>query len=159
MRFGGTRGFGDTVADIAHRIETRHVLLMQKIDGMRFALGEDSDEHIGAGHFLAARHLHMVHRTLDDTLEARRRFSIGHRLVDHQAAQFLIEKGLEGVMQLIHVDIAGPQHSYGILVLGQGQQQMLQRGKLVLSAIGIGQGSVQGLFKHLRQHPCPFPGA
>ncbi len=31
---------GDAVADVAHRIEPRHVLLLQEIDGVALALGE-----------------------------------------------------------------------------------------------------------------------
>jgi hypothetical protein len=41
-----------------------------------FALGEDRDEHIGAGDLLAARRLHMDHRALDDALEAGRRLGV-----------------------------------------------------------------------------------
>jgi hypothetical protein len=35
---------------------------------MALALGKDGDEHVGAGHFLAAGRLHMDHRALDDAL-------------------------------------------------------------------------------------------
>ena len=37
---------------------------------MALTLGENRDEHIGTGHFLAARRLHMDDGTLDDPLES-----------------------------------------------------------------------------------------
>ena len=37
---------------------------------MAFALSEDRDEHIGAGHLFLARGLHMDDGALDDALEA-----------------------------------------------------------------------------------------
>src|SRR5262249_41549424 len=60
------RALGDAVAHVAHRIEARHVLLLQEIDGMALALGEQRDQHIGASDFLAAGVLHVENRTLHD---------------------------------------------------------------------------------------------
>ncbi len=45
---------GDAVRDVVHRVVARHVLLLQEIGGVAFALGEDGDEHVGAGDLLAA---------------------------------------------------------------------------------------------------------
>jgi hypothetical protein len=42
------------VADVVDRVVTGHLLFLQEIGGMAFALGEDRDEHVGAGNFLAA---------------------------------------------------------------------------------------------------------
>ena len=53
-RLGHAGPLGDTVADIVDRVEAGHVLLLQEKGGMALALGEDGDQHIGAGHFLAA---------------------------------------------------------------------------------------------------------
>ncbi len=58
--FGGARlgrglALADAVADIGDGIEPAHVLLLQEIDGIALALGEESDEHVGAGHLVAAR--------------------------------------------------------------------------------------------------------
>jgi hypothetical protein len=46
---------------------------------MALALGEDRDEHVGAGHFLAAGGLDMDHGALDDALEAGGRLRIVRR--------------------------------------------------------------------------------
>jgi len=35
-------------------VESAHVLLFEEISGMALALGENRDEHVGAGYFLAA---------------------------------------------------------------------------------------------------------
>ncbi len=45
----------DAVADVGHGIETAHVLLLQEIDGVALALGEQGDEDVGAGDVVAAR--------------------------------------------------------------------------------------------------------
>src|SRR5712691_7182663 len=50
---------GDAVRDVVDRVEPRHVLLLQEIAGVALALGEHRDQHIGAGHLLAARRLDM----------------------------------------------------------------------------------------------------
>ena len=63
----------DAVADEADRIEAAHVLLLQEIDGVALALGEERHEHVGAGHLLAARRLNVEDGALDDALEARGR--------------------------------------------------------------------------------------
>ena len=43
---------------------------------MALALGEDRNEHIGAGHFLAPRRLNVDDRPLDNALETGRRLGI-----------------------------------------------------------------------------------
>src|SRR5690606_17681599 len=52
--FIGPGLLGDAVGDEVDRIVARHVLLLQEIGGVAFAFGEDGDQDIGAGHFLAA---------------------------------------------------------------------------------------------------------
>src|SRR5581483_9976257 len=53
-RFGDARPLGNAVADVVDRVVTRHVLLLQEVGGVAFALGKDRDQHVGAGDFLAA---------------------------------------------------------------------------------------------------------
>ncbi len=62
--------------DAVHDVEARDVLLVQQKDGLRFALAEDRDQHIGAGHFLLARGLHVEDRPLQHALEAQRRLGV-----------------------------------------------------------------------------------
>src|SRR5207244_12182624 len=68
-RFRHARPLGDAVADIVDRVVAGHVLLLQEIGGVAFALGKYGDQHVGAGHLLAARRLHVDHGALDDALE------------------------------------------------------------------------------------------
>ena len=75
-RFGHAWPLGDTVADVVDRVVARHVLLLQEVRGVALALGEDRDQHIGAGHFFAPGRLDVDNGALNDPLEARRRFGI-----------------------------------------------------------------------------------
>ena len=69
-RFRQARPLGDAVADVVDRVVAGHVLLLQEIGGVALALGEDRDQHVGAGHLLAAGRLHVDHGALDHALEA-----------------------------------------------------------------------------------------
>ncbi len=42
------RPLGDPVADVLHRVEASHLLLLQEVGGVALALGEDGHEHVGA---------------------------------------------------------------------------------------------------------------
>ncbi|MNS92986.1 hypothetical protein D3C72_1271360 [compost metagenome] len=53
-RLRRARTLADAVGDVIDRIVTGHFLLLQEIGGVAFALGENGDEHVRAGHFLAA---------------------------------------------------------------------------------------------------------
>jgi hypothetical protein len=64
------------VADVVDRVVARHVLLLQEIGGVALALGEDRDQHVGAGHLLAAGRLDVDHRALDHALEAGGRLGV-----------------------------------------------------------------------------------
>ena len=43
---------------------------------MRILLAKNGHQHVGAGDFLLARGLHVVDRTLQDTLESQRRLGV-----------------------------------------------------------------------------------
>ncbi|MND05873.1 hypothetical protein D3C83_269090 [compost metagenome] len=49
--------------------------------------------------------------------------------------------------QLLEIDVAGSQHGGGVLVFGQGQQQMLERRVFVTPAAGQLERAMQGLFE------------
>ena len=89
-RLGRGVALADAVADIGHRIEAAHVLLLEEIDGIAFALGEQGDEHVGAGHFVAARRLDVEDGALDDALEAAGRGRVGAAVGD-QGAELIVE--------------------------------------------------------------------
>ena len=147
---GHTRALGDAVADIAHRIQPVHVLLLQEIDGMAFALGEQGHQHIGAGDLVAATVLHMQHGALHHALEAGGGLGFLARL-DHQRDEFLINIFLHRAPQRIGIHIAGLHDLAGIGIIHQGQQQMFERGVLMMPVAGEFDGVMQGRFQTARK--------
>ena len=73
---GAAGRLGDAVRDVVDRVEPGHVLLLQEIDGVALALGEHRDQHVGAGHLLAPRGLHVDRGALQHALEARGRLGV-----------------------------------------------------------------------------------
>ena len=63
------RDLGNAVGNVIHCVEARHILLLQEIDGMGFALGKKGGQNIGARRFAPARRLHMQHCALQNALE------------------------------------------------------------------------------------------
>ena len=143
---GAARRLGDAVRDVVDRVEAGHVLLLQEIDGVALALGEHRDQHIGAGHLLAARGLDMDRGALQHALEARGRLGV-LGVAGDEVAELVVDIGEDLAAQPVEIDAAGAQHRDRILVLGQGQQQVLERGVFVAPLIGVGEGPMQGLFE------------
>ena len=113
---------------------------------MAFALGEDRDQHIGAGDFLAARRLHMDDRALDHALEAGGRLGILAAVGD-QVFELGFEIGRQAAAQLVEIDIAGAHHRGGVLIVDQRQQQMFERRVFVMPLVGERQRAVKRLFE------------
>ena len=149
-RFRHARPLGDTVADVVDRVVARHVLLLQEIGGMALALGEDRNQHVGAGHLFAARRLHVDDGALDHALEAGGRLGILVAVAD-QILEFAFEIGGETAPQLVEFHIARTHDRRGILIVDQREQKMFQRGVFVMALIGERQGAVQRLFKVARK--------
>ena len=86
----GLAALADAVAEVGDRVEPRQILLLQEIDRVAFAFREQSDEDVGAGHFILARRLDVQDRALDDALEAagRRRVAVP---LDLQTVEFGVE--------------------------------------------------------------------
>ena len=70
---------------------------------------------------------------LDSSLPSLTRFSSSFDICGEAAAQ------------LVDVDIAGPHHGGGVLVVDQREQQMLERGIFVVPFVGEREGPVEGL--------------
>ena len=113
---------------------------------MAFALGEDGDEHVGAGHLLAPRGLHVDHRALDDALEA----GGGLRLlaVDvHQVGELGVDIFVQIGAQLVEVDVACAHDGRRVLVVGKREQKMFERGEFLVALVGEAQRLVEGHFE------------
>ena len=125
---------------------------------MALALGENRNQHIGAGDFLAAGRLHMNDSALDDALEAGRRLGI-FRAVGDQVFQFGFQIGDQAALQLVEIDITGAHHGGGVRIVDHRQQQMLQRRIFMVSLIGEGERPMERLFKAARKsrHQSSIP--
>ncbi len=113
---------------------------------MAFALGEYGDEHIGAGHFLAAGRLHVDDRALDDALESRGRLGIVGP-VRHQAFQLGFDVRHEIAAKLVEIDIARAHDRGGVLIVDQRQQEVLERRVFMVPLIGKRQRPVERLLE------------
>ncbi len=148
--FGG-RGLdraalADAVADEADRIEAAHVLLLQEIDCVALALGEQGDQHVGAGDLVAARRLDVQDRALDHALKPAGRRRVG-RLVDLQRGQLGVEIVRDGRLQLGEVDVASFHYLGRMLIVDEREQQVLQRRIFVTAGGGRLQRLVEGGFE------------
>ena len=149
-RFRHAGPLGDAVADVVDRVVAGHVLLLQEIGGVALALGEDRDQHVGAGHLLAAGGLHMDHRALDHALEAGGGLGILGAVGD-QVFELGFEIGDEAAAQLVEVDVAGAHHRGGVLIVDQRQQKVFQGRVFVVALVGEGERPVERLLEAARE--------
>ena len=113
---------------------------------MALALGEQRHQHVGAGHLVAAGGLHVDRGALHHALEAGGGLRIA-RPVGGQPGKVLVEELGQIAAQLVEIDAAGAQHRGGVGVVGQAEQQMLQRRIFVTALAGERQGAMQRLFE------------
>ena len=142
--------FGDAVGDEVHRVIAGHLLLLQEIGGVALTLGEDRHQHIGAGHVVPAARLDVDHGALDHPLEPCRRLGV-LAVVHHQRLQIVVDILPEVLLEHGEIDLARLHHGGGVRVIDQRQQQVLERGVLVLALIGESHRAVQGLFEVLAE--------
>ena len=138
------------MADVVDRVVAGHVLLLQEIGRVALALGEDRDEHVGAGHLLPAGRLDVDHRALDHALEAGGRLGILAAVGD-EVRQLGVDVLDEVAAQEVEIDVAGAHDRGRILVVDQREEEMLQRGVFVPALAGEREGSVEGLFETARK--------
>ena len=149
-RFRHPGPLGDAVADVVHRVVARHVLLLQEIGGMTLALGENRDQHVGAGHFFATGRLDVNYRALDHALEAGGRLGVVGA-VGNQIFEFGFEIVDEAGAQLVEIDAAGTHDGRRIRVIDQREQKVFKRRILVVTLVRDRQRTMQGLFQALRK--------
>eukprot|EP00043_Microstomoeca_roanoka_P023687 m.259125 g.259125 ORF g.259125 m.259125 type:complete len:631 (-) comp34017_c0_seq1:207-2099(-) len=146
-RFGEAGILGHAMGDEVDRVVAGHVLLLQEIGGVRFALGKDRHQHVGAGNFVAARALNMDRRALDHALEGGGGHRFGAFDIGDQRGKVVIDEIVERLAQLVDIDVTGLHDAGGFGFVDQREQQMLERGKLVPAGIGQGQRAVDRLFE------------
>ncbi len=113
---------------------------------MALALGEDRDQHVGAGDFLAAGRLHVNDRALDDALEAGGRLGVFLR-PGGEIGQLGVDVFDQAAAQDVEIDVARAHDRGGILILQEREQEMLQRRVFLMALAGERQRLMQGLFK------------
>ncbi len=150
-RFSKGGILGHTMGDEIHRVIAGHVLFLQEVGGVRFPLGKDRDQHIGAGHLGAARALHMDRGALDHALERGGRNRLGTVDIGDQVGQILVDEIDKGIAQFAQIDATGLHDAGGVGFIQQRQQQMLQRCEFMSPVIGQRQCGVDGLFKGARE--------
>ncbi len=109
---------------------------------MALALGEDRDQHIGAGHFLATGRLDVDHRALDHALETGGRLGV-IGAVGHQVFELGFEIVDQTGAQLVEIDAAGTHHRRRIGIIDQRQQKVFERRILVMTLVCNRQRAMQ----------------
>jgi hypothetical protein len=163
LALGLGRALADTVADVAHGIETAHVLLLQEIDGIGLAFRKERDQHVGARHLILAGRLDVQDGALHDALETAGGGGVG-RALHLQTVEFGIEIMGYSVAQLAQFHAARLHHFRRMFIVDQREQQMLQRRIFMLAVRRMRQRIVQCGFeggcerRHCRSTPGPDKG-
>ena len=113
---------------------------------MALPLGEDRHQHIGARDLLPSGRLHVDVGALDHALEAGGRLGVV-AAVRHEVLELVLDVVDDLLLQHVDVDRAGFEHRGGVGVVGQRQEEVLQRRIFMVPVVGQGQGAVQGLFE------------
>ncbi len=141
---------GDAMGNEIDRVEPGHVLLLEEIGSVAFALGKDRNEHVGPGHFLAPGRLNVNDRALDDALEGGRRtciLAVGH----NEAVELLVDELFEIGPERLDIDIAPGQNRNRVAILGQRQQQVFEGRKFMTALPSQIHGLMQRLFETARE--------
>ena len=147
---GHARPLGDAVRDVLHRLEAGHLLLLQEEGGVALALGEDGDQHVGARDLLAPGGLHVHHRAMDHALKSGGGLGLA-RSLHEQGGELVVEVLGDAAPQLVDVDRAGLHDGRCVAVIEQREQEVLERGVLVMALVGVLQGAMQRGFQALRE--------
>ena len=113
---------------------------------MALALGEHRDQHVSAGHLLAARRLDVNCGALQHPLEARGRLRVVAMCCD-EFARLVVDVVQNLAPQTVEVDAARTQHGNHVLILGERQQEMFERGIFVPTLISVAESPMQRLFE------------
>src|ERR1700736_6591545 len=152
--FRASGSLGDSMGNVVDRVEPGHVLLLQEIYGVAFALREHGDEDVGAGYLLAARRLDVDCGALQYALEARRRLGIV-AVGRNKVGELVIDIVQNLATQPLELATASAQHGDSVLILRQRKQQMLKRGIFVPALVGTRERPMERFFEIARQHADP----
>ncbi len=112
---------------------------------MALPLGEDGDEHVRARHLLTAGGLDVNDRALDDALEAGCGLGV-FVPVDDEVVELGVDIIGQVAAQAVEVDVAGAHDGGCVLVVHEGEEEMLERRVFLAAFVGGGERLVQRLF-------------
>ena len=127
---------------------------------MALAFSKQGHQHVGARDFVAAGILHVQNGALHHALEPGGGLGV-FAVLNHQGQKLIVDVFEQGLAQRLGVDIAGLHDLDGVGVIGQSEQQVLERGIFVMPVAGEHHRAVQRLLQASRQgrhrRAIPFP--
>jgi hypothetical protein len=129
-------------------------LLLEEVDGMALALGEDGHQHSGHCHFLVPGRLELDHGALGDALKGSGRCGIA-AVVDHQCFQLVVDIVGQVLLERSKIDLAAVHDRRSIFIVCQGEQEMLERRVLMPSLVGVGEGPMKGRLEWAGKQKAP----
>ncbi len=136
---GRRRAGGAAPRQPAHHRQARDALFPDEQGGRAVLLVQDGHQHVAAQDLLPLGRVGVARRALDDPPEAQGGRRV-HRVV--LARQLLLQPGFQEGPEGRRIPAGTPQDGRGVLVVEDGQEQMLHGDVLVAQAGGLGKGHV-----------------
>src|SRR5690348_5575605 len=149
---------GNAVRNVVDHVQPFDLLLVQEVDGVRILLAEDRDQHVGPGHFLPARGLHVVHGALQHPLETERRLGVA-LVARGQHRHGFGDDGAKVFGEFFDVGAAAAQDGRRGGVGQQREQQVLHGHEFVALLAGLLVTLADGVFEVLAEHCLGSPGS
>src|SRR5215212_10742798 len=92
----------------------------------------------------------MDHRALNNALEPGGRLGVV-AAIDNEIVEFTLDVAGQVAAQLVDIDAAGAHDGGGVLVVHQGQQQVLERRVLVMTLVCEGERAMERLLETSRE--------
>ena len=140
------------MGDVVDHVEAGHALGLEEEDGLAFLLAENGHQHVGPGDLALAGGLHVKNGALQHALEAERGLGIALLVVFRNQGSGGVDKLHQVAAQGADIGAAGFQHTDGVVVVQQRQQQVFDSHELVPPAAGAPEGLVQCQFQVFTQH-------
>jgi hypothetical protein len=138
--------FWDAVRQVINDIGPGYALSLQEKHSMAFPLGEHCNQHVRTSNLLAARRLDVNCGALQPPLEARCRLRVVAMCCD-EVGKLVVDLVQNFAPQTVEVDATRTQHGNRVLILGERQQEMFERGIFVPTFVSVAERPMQRLFE------------
>ncbi len=143
----------DPVGEVADDVEPAHPLLVEELHGVALRLEEHRHQEVAAGDLGAAGAVRVGAGAGERALERERQPRLA---AAGDAPQLVVEPGGEPLAQRFEVGAGVAQHEGGLLVEGQGVEQVLHAGVLVAEPRRLADRDAERDLEVLRQpHGAP----